>query len=147
MTSEGLRVRFNLEVDEDGFPPIGSESLHGAWEAGGFVRLDNTPFFVEGVALGDIVECSGQPPTVDFVRLHTASGNKSLAIIFLRPDAAEPLYQHLKALGCYCEYGEFPGFDMLAASVPEAVAYAPIRAELERLEGLEEISFSELCID
>lgn len=141
-----LRVRFELPIQEDGFPPIGSETLHGISEGNDLVRLDNTPFFAEGVALGDIVRCSGHPPTIDFVSLHIASGNKSVAVIFLRDDVAEALYQHLRAAGCYCEYGEFPGFDMLAVSVLATVDYGPLRTELMRLEALEQISFAELCI-
>ncbi|MEV0582730.1 DUF4265 domain-containing protein [Nonomuraea sp. NPDC050310] len=50
-----VRVVFELEQDEDGWPPAGSERLWAIPVAPGRVRLDNIPFFVRGVACGDVV--------------------------------------------------------------------------------------------
>ncbi|MFC9157849.1 DUF4265 domain-containing protein [Streptomyces bauhiniae] len=50
-----VKVHFRLEVDEDGWPPASVESLWAVDLGDGTVRLDNTPWFVRGVASGDII--------------------------------------------------------------------------------------------
>jgi len=51
-----VRVRFAMDRDEDGWPPAESEGLWAEPIGGDLYRLDNTPWFVRGVAAGDVVE-------------------------------------------------------------------------------------------
>ncbi|MFF7492938.1 DUF4265 domain-containing protein [Streptomyces rubiginosohelvolus] len=44
-----------METDEDGWPPASVESLWAVDLDDGTVRLDNTPWFVRGVASGDVI--------------------------------------------------------------------------------------------
>ncbi|MDP9421353.1 MAG: DUF4265 domain-containing protein [Pseudomonadota bacterium] len=147
MDNRGLEVRVKFELDVvEGFPPIGAEILIGAMEDSGLVRVDNTPFFVEGVAIGDMIKCAGRPPELDFVELIEPSGNKSVSIIFIDSGYENILYNQLKGKGCYCEFGEFPEFNMLAISIDSKIAYRPIRELLDEAESAGRISFAELCI-
>ena len=41
-----VKVRFELEILEDGFPPIGVETLNAQLIDGNTVKLDNTPFLL-----------------------------------------------------------------------------------------------------
>lgn len=50
-----VKVHFWMAVDEDGWPPAGVESLWAVVLGDGTVRLDNTPWYVRGVASDDIV--------------------------------------------------------------------------------------------
>jgi hypothetical protein len=50
-----VKVDFRLETDEDGWPPASVESLWAVDVGDGTVRLDNTPWFVRGVARRDII--------------------------------------------------------------------------------------------
>jgi hypothetical protein len=50
-----VKVVFELQVDGDGWPPAGSERLWAVLVGPGVVRIDNTPFFVPGLASGDLV--------------------------------------------------------------------------------------------
>lgn len=50
-----MKIYFRLEQDEDGYPPDPWESLWAEKTEGGLYRLDNIPFFVKGVAPGDLV--------------------------------------------------------------------------------------------
>ena len=50
-----VKVVFELQVDGDGWPPAGSEGLWAVLVGPDVVRVDNTPFFVPGVACGDLV--------------------------------------------------------------------------------------------
>jgi hypothetical protein len=53
---EGLvKIVFSLEQDEDGYPPVKTESLWAKPKADGSFELDNTPFYAQGISRKDIV--------------------------------------------------------------------------------------------
>ncbi len=54
--SDLVRIRFALDRDADGWPPAESEGLWAEPIDGGGFRLDNTPWFVRGVAARDVVD-------------------------------------------------------------------------------------------
>ena len=86
---DDVRVRFNLEVDEDGWPPYGSEGMWAVALGNDRFELKNSPWFVPGVANGDVVRAS---PDSDGVLWATEvlepSGYLTLWVI---PIAAGPL--------------------------------------------------------
>ena len=143
-----VRVRFNLEIEEDGFPPISVELLHARIVDGDTVEIDNTPFFAKSVAAGDIVACSrtGSEGVLQFERVVTESGNKAISIIFVDDDCKEDVYQHLRSSGHYCEYGEFADFNMLAVSIAKDADYSTLKAYLDGKEANNSISYAELCL-
>ncbi|MFF1423206.1 DUF4265 domain-containing protein [Streptomyces sp. NPDC058280] len=49
-----VKVHFHLEIEDD-WPPATVESLWAVDQGDGTVKLDNIPWFVRGVACGDIV--------------------------------------------------------------------------------------------
>lgn len=51
-----VKVRFNLVHDSDGCPPVDNEGLWALSLGGSQYRLNNTPWFVRGVACEDVVE-------------------------------------------------------------------------------------------
>lgn len=144
-TYNEVRVKFDLDVD-DGFPPITAEFLIGRLESIDSVRLDNTPFFAMGIALGDIVKCTGLSPNLTFASIVIESGHKAISVIFIDNSCQEELFKSLRALGCYVEFGEFPDYDMLAAAIPPDINYSTIKQALDALENEGKISFAELCL-
>ncbi len=143
-----VKVDFPLRIREDGFPPISVETLNGELLENGRVKIDNTPFFVEGIALGDIAEV--WPPSSDsnymFDRVIEEGSSKSISVILIVDEVKEELYQKLKSMGCYCEYGEFPGYNMLAIEVSSEVNVEHVVDHLSKMESQGLISFAELCI-
>lgn len=53
--AELVKVVFRLEPDDDGWPPTSNEGVWAEPLGNGRYRLDNTPWFVTGVAADDIV--------------------------------------------------------------------------------------------
>lgn len=143
-----VKVRFDLEIEEDGFPPISVEILNARLIDETIVELDNTPFFVEGVAIGDTLKCTkaGDNGLFQYDHVVNESGNKSISIIFIDDSCKENVYQKLKGLGCYCEYGEFDGFNMLAVSVDIENDYGEVARYLDLQESSEYLSYAELCL-
>ena len=143
------KVFFRLDVNEDGYPPVGIESLNAKKLSDGTFQLDNTPFFVEGIALGDIVSADLIPDSDErywFDEVLAQSDNQSLSIILIDNNSSDEVALKLKALGCYCEYGEFGNLKMLAVSVLSGCNYNEIFEYLEKLEDAETLSFAELAI-
>jgi len=149
MIDEHVKIVFPLDVDEDGFPPIGSEALNAQRGTLGFI-LENTPFFVTGIALGDIVEAKPTPSgKYDFVQVIQASTNKALSIIFIDTTAKDAVCEELRRRGCFCEWGEFGkdgSLQILAVSVPDSCPYESVVAYLDRLEQDDRLSYAELAV-
>lgn len=143
-----IKVRFQLEILEDGFPPIGVETLNALLIDDDTVKLDNTPFFAESVAAGDVLKVSktNSEHIVQFESVLSHGGNKSIAIIFIDDACKEDIYQYFKTNSCYCEYGEFRDFNMLAVSIGSEMDYGKIASYLDEKERLGELSYAELCI-
>lgn len=55
ISGDHVKVHFRMDIDTDGWPPASVESLWAVDLGDGTVRLDNTPWFVRGVASGDII--------------------------------------------------------------------------------------------
>lgn len=140
-----------MEIEEEGFPPVGVETLNAIPLSKKEFQIDNSPFFVEKIAVGTVVRAT--PTNVlhkyKFESVLEHSENQSLSIIFLVPEVKETIFQNLKEWGCYCEYGEFGKnnkLEMLAVSIPPQTEYYKIYSFLDNYEKLNQISFSELAI-
>lgn len=146
--TQQIKIHFPLVIDEDNFPPISVETLNGVYKSEGIVTLDNTPFFVTGIALGDKIKCKKKKYEQGYwyYEIKSKSGNKALSIIFLKDGYEEEIYQYLRKRGCYCEYGEFDGFNMLAVCVFKDQEYSKIASYLDELEDTNLLSYAELCI-
>jgi len=143
-----VKIDFPLDVDEDGYPPISVETMNGIKLENNLIQIDNTPFFIEGIAVGDKVRCnkSKKNKNYQFVELIEEGKNKSISIIFINDACKEDVYQYLKSLNCYCEYGEFRDFNMLAVDIKDSVRYSDIEQYLMKKELIGAISYAELCV-
>ncbi|MGW4685638.1 DUF4265 domain-containing protein [Streptomyces sp. NPDC004244] len=56
ISDDHVKVHFRMDIDEDGWPPASVESLWAVDLGDGTVRLDNTPWFVRGIASGDVIK-------------------------------------------------------------------------------------------
>jgi len=139
-------VKFNLEIDEDGWPPIGSEILQGIEINPYKIKIDNTPFFITNVALHDVVKVSNVGNQFIFEEIEGFSGNHAISVILRSSSMKTKLLNEMRALNCYCEYGEFGSTKMLAISIPYDVSYAKIRDIMDDYEKKDLISYAELCL-
>lgn len=151
MADDFVKIRFDLEVDGDGYPPVGSESLNAIVLGENTFQIDNTPFFVEEIAVGDVVEAFKTSDSGDkfvFSRVLSLSQDQSLSIIFLDTSFLEGVSKKLREYGCYCEYGEFNNDNlvMLAVNVSDPSVYGDVMSLLLHLGTQDLLSVAELCI-
>lgn len=130
-----VKIRFELAQDDDGWPPVGGESLW-AFDLGyDRYRLDNTPWFVRGVACYDVVEAlapdADSVPVVHQVLEH--SGHLTVRVLPLDAggrDTLAALIREFNALGVDCEGDQVR--DLLALDVPPSIRLAPVKEHLDR---------------
>ena len=148
MSEDLEQIIFPLEVDDEGWPPFGAERMWAQKVADGAYRIDNSPFFAEGIALDDIVTAltvrEGELPQYGKTISH--SGRISLSIIVLEASSEHEITAILEESDCWFEQGQPAKMVIYAVSVPSLSKYAPIKKFLSELEKSEKLSFTELCM-
>lgn len=144
-----VKVHFRLEVDEDGWPPASVESLWAVDLGDGTVRLDNTPWFVRGVASDDVIRVD-----VDDEGLRWAgetvhrSENCTIRLILLKDGgsaaARQGVLETFHRLGTTGEGIE--RFGMVALDVPPEADVPQIRTLLEHGEAEGWWEWEEGCV-
>lgn len=116
------KIVFRLEQDEDGYPPVGYESVWADRLADGTYRIDNLPWYSYDAACGDIVSAKEIDGELFFDELVKPSGNTLLRVVVYQEEDVPGLVNDLKPLGCDCERNG----RLVAVNVPAGVDYAPI---------------------
>lgn len=128
------KILFYLPRDQHGYPPVEVESLWAVAGEKGF-ELDNIPFYVKGVARGDIVEAA---PDIDgalvYERVIKRGGHSTYRVYLLKPGPHDPLrtVEYLRSKGFGVEY-DLP--QLLAIDIPPSVDLE--QAELLLFDGVE----------
>jgi hypothetical protein len=145
MTSKMI---FQLETDEDGYPPISVEMFNVSELGNGLFRVQNAPFFAANISYNDVVRAA--PTDVagqcQFEEVVEPSQFTSVSIIILDSTMDDFLMDLLRGLNCIIEYGEFGVYRVLAVAVPGTADYSSLREKLQLLENKELISFAELAV-
>jgi hypothetical protein len=148
--AETVKVRFVLEPDEHGYPPFETEDLWAAPIGDGTYRIDNAPFFVLDIAVGDIVRAAPDRHGVLWAgdRL-ISSGNCTIRII--PSEGRGPSRGHQYVLDVFTMLGAGgEGFgsqmNIVVVSVPPDAPLAEIKRVLLRgvTDGIWE--YEEGCI-
>lgn len=131
-SSEGLvKVLFSFEQDEDGYPPVTSESLWAKPTTEGLFELDNIPFYAQGVSWKDVVaaEPAGEG-MFRFKRVVEPSGHSTIRVVAFKHDEMQPLQKELERLGASWEGSDQPS--LIAIDIPPEV---DIRRVWDFLQG------------
>ena len=83
-----VKLRFRLEIEDD-WPPASVESLWAVDQGDGTARLDNIPWFVRGIACGDVVATEPDEEGVRWAgEVVRRSENCTIRLIVLRDDGS-----------------------------------------------------------
>jgi hypothetical protein len=84
--SDLVKVRYAFLRDSDGWPPVSSEDVWGVAVSEDMIRVDNIPWFVRDVSVGDLIRVrplsAGLYKAVEKIAW---SGNCTIRIILLDP--------------------------------------------------------------
>src|ERR1700730_3115350 len=146
-----VKVRFKLDQDSDGWPPVTSEGVWARPCGGAEYELDNVPWFARGVAFGDRVEIEADEDGVLWVRERTAwSGRYTIRVIPRgtgpSTDQCQEIIDTFGPLGAECE-GALPAFKLVALDIPPTARLADIKTLLQQGEAERREGYEEGCID
>jgi hypothetical protein len=139
-----MKVFFSLSPDEDGYLPVGSESLWAKVVKDGY-QIDNIPFYVTGVSCYDVVAVNrGNDGTLSFSHVVKRFGHSTIRVCICDVDAVGKLRRDLKALGYESEQDYVP--NLIAIDIAPHVKIRPLWEFLE--EGLEQSKweYEDACI-
>jgi len=108
-------------------------------------EIDNIPFHVQEIALGDIV--AAQPDengALWYSELVRPSGHSTLQLWFARQEDVASVRETLRQKGCASELSDLPR--LVAVDVPPHVPYTDIKAFLERGEQAGQFEYQEACL-
>lgn len=136
-----IELLFELQPDEDGWPPV---AIEGLWcdPIHGHHRVATCPLFVRGLSVGDLIDVrlrsTGEVAHFDVVE---ASGNSTMWVVFWEKHLAEPILGRLRAKGCdTTTFGGWKEVPHCSVNVPEHVDFAQIDTILEPEERAKRIA-------
>jgi hypothetical protein len=124
-----VRVYFDLEVDDSGYPPVSSEYLWCASNREGYV-IDNIPFYAREVSMGDLIKAEASGGILKFQAVVRASSNSTIRVFVKREDAVSRIISELRMLGCETEKME--SLPLIAVSLP---SHSQLEAALQFLDS------------
>ena len=107
------KIYFQLEMDEDGYPPFDVESLWVSTIDKGVGIIDNIPFFVKGIALGDRVTFDDD---FNFVAVEVPANNTTIRVYCPSWEKEVDIKNILKEENCSWELSHLPS--LIAINVP-----------------------------
>ena len=136
------KIQFELQQDEDGYPPSGVESVWAvhADKPGQYV-IDNIPFFARQATLDDVVHAEPTANGLTFVRVVRPSQNSLIRVVVYAPDDIATVRSRLAELGCSTE--AFSSRKLVAVNIPREADLAAVQAYLADLEARDLGSYEE----
>jgi hypothetical protein len=128
-----VKIGFELEQDENGYPPDRWETLWAIESEPGLYCVDNIPFYVKGISSGDVVSAERDGEQMVFIRLVRPSPNSVVRLYVSDAAAVQAARDDFRALGCETELSNLP--QLVAVEVPGNVSFDPVAKLLE--EGQE----------
>lgn len=132
VAEEQAKIAFRLVPDEDGYPPADWEHLWARAVGADLYLIDNTPFFVYGISLGDLVKAAPESGLLVYQHTVKRSLHSTLRVMLFRKDQVDQLRERLASLGCATELSHIPG--LVAVDVPPEVTFPLVRALLDEGE-------------
>lgn len=127
------KLSFALNI-EDGWPPVASESVWCELIEGGY-KLVNAPFFISGIAYGDIFKAD-----LDEVNGHVfefeileESGNSLVWVMNKERVDITTSLKELDSIGCRVE--GFSEFNLYSIDIPSSVSLARLDSIFDKIES------------
>jgi hypothetical protein len=139
--SERLKIRFPFKNSTGGDE---TETLWVMKRDSGY-EIDNIPFYVQELALGDIVTAEpDEGGALWFSELVAPSGHSTVHLWFTQEKDVEPVRAVLRQLGCPSEVSDLPR--LVAVDVPPDVPYKQVKEFLEQCESSGRLQYQEACL-
>jgi hypothetical protein len=135
------KIRFTFENTE------GQSETESLWvfERDAGYEIDNIPFYVKNVAVGDLVSAErDENGLLWFSKLIKSSGHSTIRIWFAREDDVATVREQLRRLGCSSEVSDIRR--LVAVDIPPTVEYRGIKMMLDDGEAAGNFDYEEACL-
>jgi hypothetical protein len=133
-----VKINFALE-QEDGYPPVSSESVWASQASDGTLKIESIPFFTDEATFQDSVAVTDEEGELWFDELIEESDNSLIWIIFMESDGQEVI-NDLEAAGCDVERCNE---SQCAVNIPKNVRLKKIRKLLDQYAHNDELDYAE----
>ena len=140
--NEHVKILFNIEHNEDGYPPDSCERLWAKPLVNGNYEIDNIPFFVYDISAGDEVSAQMIDGELTFGVRVVKSTNSTFRLIAKQNDNSSKIRDIIQGFDCRSEFNA--RVNLIAVEVPGSVSIKPFidyivaaraRGELDYEEG------------
>lgn len=143
-TEQHVKILFELERDEEGYPPASAETLWAIKAGDGLFKIDNIPFFVLGIAVDDIVSAVPEEGAFRFKEVVHPSGHSTVRVVVYEPSDVSAARELFKQLGCSTEQSHLPR--LFAIDVPPSVSLDTLREVLDAGKRQDRWGYEEACL-
>jgi hypothetical protein len=111
---------------------------------GEYFKVDNIPFYIKNIAVGDVVsaEFDEEEKIFYFDELVKASGNSVIRIVPSSMSKIDTIGSQLVALGCHWE--SMKDQPLIAVHIPKEVSYEKVKSYLDT--NTEIFDYEEACL-
>ena len=132
MTEQTEQIGFSLEVDDEGWPPIGWEWLHATKTDVG-LKIESLPLFVKDISVFDVIRVELNDERIVTRWSHVGKSKRSVVWIMTYGNYdADFALQALRELGCNTE--SLKSFKYYAVDVPAEIHFDGVDHVLESLD-------------
>ncbi len=135
-TRNFVRIMFPLNRNEDGYPPVDSETMWAVTDRQGAYKLDNIPFYACGISFEDVVTADAEESgLLKFREVIEPSMHSTVRVVLMKNGTdARPMDERmaelrhkLEKIGCSTE-ANYPGF--FAVDIPPSVTLSSVQGIL-----------------
>jgi hypothetical protein len=143
--SKYKRIHFPLVRDEDGYPPFSVESLWGIETVSGTYRIDNLPFYVYEISLGDEVSAYMKEKELIFNCLLKKSSNSTIRIFSKNENLLIELKNKLENLGCTWEFSNTKSLSSI--NIPNTVEIKAVENIIKEFSNVDDtLDYETSCV-
>jgi hypothetical protein len=139
-----VKILFELEQDEDGYPPASAETLWALEVGEGLFKVDNIPFFVLGIAVGDVVSAVPEEGVFRFKEVVQPSDHSTIRVVVHNPDDVPAVRDLFMRMGCSTERSHLSS--LIALDVPPAVSMEALKKVLNSGQEQGRWGYEEACL-
>lgn len=143
-SEQHVKILFRLEQDEDGYPPASAETLWAIKVGEGLFKIDNIPFFVTEIAVGDVVSAEREDGMLRYKEVVQPSGHSTYRVIVYNHDEVSAVHGTFKQMGCSTEQSHLRG--LIAIDVPPSIARDELKRVLEAGREQDRWDYEEACL-
>lgn len=139
-----LRIKVNFPLEGNYIDELYKNEMIWTRPKGLFYEIDNIPFYVRGIALGDIITVTSKNGEYCFKKLETESGNSTIRVLFYNLEYINEVMKYLEDNGCTWEGSNIK--NLFAVNVPLKVNYTLLSSYLDGFMNQNILEYEEGCI-